>query len=41
MNTFIFVSLVLIAEVVIVWLAYCMGHDTGWLDGWEQRGGKR
>ena len=37
-NTLTFVGLVMLAEVVIVWLAYHMGFQNGWLNGWDQRG---
>ncbi len=37
-NTLTFIALVIIAEAAIVWLAYTMGWQTGWLDGWDERG---
>lgn len=37
MNTLAFVCLAAIAELVAVWLAYRVGHDNGWLRGWEER----
>jgi hypothetical protein len=37
MNTLVFVGLVMAAEAWIVWLAYCMGFNNGWLDGWDER----
>lgn len=37
MNTFVFVGLVMLAEAWIVWMAYTVGHHSGWLDGWEER----
>lgn len=39
-NTLTFVGVVMLAEVAIVWLAYCMGFQNGWLNGWDQRGHK-
>ena len=35
MNTLAFIALVAIAEIAVVWLAYALGHETGWLDGWD------
>lgn len=36
-NTLTFIALVMLAEAGIVWLAYLMGHQNGWLRGWEDR----
>jgi hypothetical protein len=36
-NCITFVALVAIAELAVVWLAYSMGHQSGWLAGWEER----
>jgi len=36
-GTLAFVGLMMLAEVVIVWLAYYAGHTAGWFDGWEDR----
>lgn len=38
-NSVTFLSLFLIAELVGLWLAYRLGHDNGWLAGWEGRRG--
>jgi hypothetical protein len=37
MNTLVFVGLVMAAEAWIVWLAYCMGVNNGWLDAMDRR----
>jgi hypothetical protein len=37
MNTSFFVALVAVAQVVIVLMAYSIGHANGWLRGWEER----
>jgi hypothetical protein len=40
LNTLTFIALIAIAEAAVVWLAYSLGHESGWLDGWDQRQGK-
>ena len=40
MNTLTFVGLVMIVEVAVVWVAYSLGVQNGWLKGWEDRSGK-
>ena len=35
MNTVMFIALVAVAELAVVWLAYSLGRDAGWLAGWE------
>jgi hypothetical protein len=37
MNTLTFVAIVALGEIVVVWLAYSLGHQSGWLAGWEER----
>ena len=37
MNSITFFALGAVAQIAVVWLAYSMGHESGWLDGWEQR----
>jgi hypothetical protein len=37
MNTLTFIALLAIAELAVVWLAYALGHESGWIAGWEQR----
>jgi hypothetical protein len=37
MNTFVFVGLLMMAEVFVVLIAYSLGHAAGWLEGWEDR----
>jgi hypothetical protein len=36
MNSLVFISLVAIGEIVVVWLAYRVGFDNGWLNGWDE-----
>lgn len=36
-NTLTFVALAMIAEAWIVWLAYSMGHASGWCEGMDNR----
>ena len=36
-NTLTFVALVMAWEAAVVWIAYTMGHQNGWLRGWEDR----
>jgi hypothetical protein len=36
-NALTFAVLVMAAEAWLVWLAYCMGFQNGWLNGWDQR----
>jgi hypothetical protein len=36
-GTLAFVALMMLAEVAVVWLAYCAGHTAGWFEGWEDR----
>lgn len=40
-NTLTFVGLVLLAEVWLVWLAYCVGHSAGWCEGMDTRSGRK
>ena len=40
MNTLTFVTVAVIAEVAVVWVAYSLGVQNGWLKGWEDRSGK-
>lgn len=39
MNTFVFVGLMLLAEVAVVALAYFIGHSVGMVEGLAQRVG--
>jgi hypothetical protein len=40
MNTFVFVGLLMLAEVFVVWIAYALGHAAGWLEGMDKRAGR-
>lgn len=40
MNTITFIAVVAVAELAVVWLAYSLGREAGWLDGWYQGRGK-
>jgi hypothetical protein len=37
MNTFVFIGLLMLAEVYVVWTAYSLGQAAGWIQGWEDR----
>jgi hypothetical protein len=37
MNTLTFVALIALWEAAVVWIAYQMGVQNGWLQGWEDR----
>jgi hypothetical protein len=37
MNTFVFVGLLMLAEVFVLWIAYSFGQAAGWIEGWEAR----
>lgn len=36
-NTLTFVGVAMLVEVAMVWIAYAMGVQNGWLQGWEDR----
>jgi hypothetical protein len=37
MNTLVFAGLIILAQAYVVWIAYSLGHSTGWLEGVEMR----
>jgi hypothetical protein len=41
MNTLVFISLLFLSELAVVWISYTVGHQNGWLRGWEDRRGSK
>lgn len=37
MNGTVFFVICLAAQCAVVWLSYSIGHEDGWLDGWDDR----
>ena len=37
MNTVMFCLIAMAWQAGTIWLAYRIGHDDGWLDGWDDR----
>jgi hypothetical protein len=38
MNTLVFIGIILVAEIIVLWMAYELGFSNGWLEGTEGRG---
>jgi hypothetical protein len=37
MNTLVFVGIILVAEIIVLWMAYQFGFSNGWIDGLDKR----
>ena len=38
MSTIAFAAVITASELALLWVAYTMGFQNGWLNGWDQRG---
>jgi hypothetical protein len=37
MNTFVFIGIILVAEIIVLWMAYELGFSNGWVGGLDKR----
>ena len=37
MNTIVFIGIILVAEIIVLWMAYELGFSNGWIDGLDRR----
>ena len=37
MNTVVFFVVGMLGQIGVIWLAYSVGHEDGWLDGWDDK----
>jgi hypothetical protein len=37
MNTFVFIGIILVAEIIVLWMAYELGFSNGWINGLDRR----